>query len=104
MANEYLYSQEFINDIHTGREMFVKLALDQKGAIFKVNGIISAVNHKIVSKSIIDKIRDLKNDNTIISGFYVSDFAAAALDALGMEKYKGNSERIKELIISKLEI
>ncbi len=104
MANNYFYSQEFINDIHKGIEKNVGLALEQDGAIFKVNGIFSAVNHKIKSQNIVDKIKELKSDNTVISGYFVSDFAVAALDVLGIEKYNGNVEKIKDLIGSKFVI
>lgn len=101
MVNDYFHSQEFINNIHIGREKNISLALQQDGAIFKANGIISAVNHKIISENIVNQIKKLKDDKTLISGYFISEFAVAALDVLGIESYNGDNEKIVKLIDSK---
>jgi len=99
MINDYYHSQQFIDDIHKGSEKLVAEALEHNGALYRVNGITSAVNHKIISPIIVEKIIKLKDDNVVtICGAYVSEYAIAALDILGIEKYTGNEFRILRLI------
>ena len=102
LIREHISKEELsIQDIHTGELSIVEMALEHAGALYRVNGIISAVNHKLLSPKIIEMIKYLKNDKTVISGYKVSDFSEAALDILDIEKYTEDSESVLRLIQSK---
>ena len=88
---------------HNGDVDAIKTALNHKGALYRMNGIIGCVSNKIKDDDVISTIKKLLSDDVVVSGYMVSDFALAALDILNITKYTGNSEKIKALIKCKFQ-
>ena len=86
-----------------GDEASILELLNHKGAIYRINGIINSVRHKMSCKKIVDRIKSLCEDNISIDGYFVSEFAFAALDLLGESHYDGTNSKINNLISCKLE-
>ena len=86
-------------------------ALVSEASFVRMNGIIEAVKHNKKENAIVNLIANLKEDNTgtfsLRGGYEASDFAFAALDLLGIEKYSSqktnHSERKKETIKALIE-
>ena len=77
--------------------------LSHKGAIFRMNAIGNVVIHGMNDAETICTLAELKNDDVFLDGYTVGDFATAALDMLGIEKYAGKNRRMEELIDSKFD-
>lgn len=90
--------KEMVYNMSIGDESAIYNGLNHNGAVIRMNGIMFAANFKFKKSSIIDAIKKLTEDNTEFNGYTVSQFAFAALDVIGIEKYQGNDENIKELI------
>lgn len=78
-------------------------ALNHKGALYRINGIVGCVLHSIKTDEVISVIKELLSDDVTVSGYMVSDFALAALDLLNVSKYAGNNDRVKALIKCKFQ-
>lgn len=92
---------DLIVKVQKGEKNAVITALNHKGAIYRINGIINAARYSLIFPEIIDKILKLCNDNTFLDGYTVSDFAEAALELIGYKKYAGNNQSVHQLIESK---
>lgn len=57
-----------------------------------------AAYYSVLNPAIISQIMELKTDNSVDMGYTVSDFAIAALDILGVEKYRGQDKDLINLI------
>lgn len=77
--------------------------LYRDGSFDKFNGIIECVKSNLKTAEIIERLKELKNDTTTIAGHPIADFSMAALDILGIEKYDGDDNSIKQLIESKFD-
>ena len=95
-------NRRLFEQIQHGNSDAILQGLSHPGAIFRVNGAISAVKYVVKTPVIKMRLERIKNDNTIINGYRVSDFAIAALDILGLEMYRGNDLKVRALIKSKL--
>lgn len=93
--------KQMIDEMKKGNEDAITYALNASGMLARVNGIIFATLHQ--KKNLASKIRELLSDHTTAWGYETCDFATAALDILGVEKYHGDSEKIKRLIESKFD-
>ncbi len=78
------------------KETIDKLTND--GAIYRCQGIIDCLKKHITDQQVVEAIGRLKNDNVVILGRRVSSYALAALDIIGVEKYSGNDDEVRELI------
>lgn len=76
--------------------------LYREGTFNKFNGIIECVKLNLKTDTVIKRLKELKNDTTIIAGYPISNFSVAALDIMNIEKYNGDNVDIKGLIKSKL--
>ena len=66
--------------------------------IYRAQAIVGAVNNKVIDSVIEEQLYKLKNDDLVVIGYSISDFAVAALDKFGIEKYIGNDPGILLLI------
>ena len=81
------------------REAVIK-CLSCQGAIYRMDAIAFASLNNMKDAEIIEKLMELKKGRVFLDGYTVGDFAVAALDNLGIEKYTGDDRRMKELIES----
>lgn len=81
-----------------GNRSEIEHGLNSENKCLRLDGLLWAAYFGITESSIINRIKELKNDDEYAMGFKVSDYAIAALDTLGVEKYSGNDERISDLI------
>lgn len=95
------------NSLIEGMRSGVKKAfvdgLAHSGAIYRMNAIGFYVKAGVFDEEIIDKIKELKQDEVALDGYSVADFAKAALDLMGIERYCGESLFVKKLIASKFD-
>lgn len=82
------------------REAIMK-SLSCQGAIYRMDAIAFASLNNIKDAEIVKRLKELKKDDVFLDGYTVGDFAVAALDNLGIEKYIGDDVRMKNLIESK---
>lgn len=82
----------------------VTAMLGHANFIARTKALWEATERGLSDSRTLDAIRKLKEDSTVFWNQYlVQDFAIAALDILGTEKYNGQSERINVLIQSRLQ-
>lgn len=73
--------------------------------IVRTSAIWETVNRHNLDKDVVSLLKDLKKDETKFWNFIkVQDFAFAALDILGVEKYAGDNEYVKRLIKDEMKI
>lgn len=84
-----------------GKPEDILAGLTHRGGLIRINGIMNAVHYSLKTPEAVSLIKDLKNDTVTFDTYSVSDFAIAALDVLGVEKYNGNKQQILDLIGSK---
>lgn len=96
-------STEFIEQIPVMSNPEVTEALSHENFIVRVRAICEAVDRRLDDAKTIEAIQALKNDSTSFWNQYlIQDFAFAALDILGVEKYKEKNERVDALVESQL--
>lgn len=95
--------RELLKKIQDGDRNAILQGLAHPGAFYRINATMSAGRHFVKEPVIGIYLKRLKEDNMIMNGYRVSDFAYAALDILGIEKYIGNDIRIRRLINSKFD-
>ena len=74
--------------------------LSHIGAIYRINAICFSFLTKKTEQNVVSHIAALKEDETMLDGYSVSDYAKAALSLMGVEQYQGNNARIIDLINS----
>ena len=94
---------ELIASIKKGQKESILYSFKSKDPGLRNLGIIYAVKHQMVYNDVIDELRRLKKDDSMIFGACVYHFAEAALDILGIEEYKGDSPRTKHIIQMRME-
>ncbi len=80
--------------------------LASSSSVLRTNAIVETAKHGYKDEALLRLIRDLRNDNVGSFGdeyWRVWQFAVAALDVLGVEKYTGHDEGVKQLIDSKFD-
>lgn len=93
--------RKLFDQIQSGNSSAIMQGLSHPGAIYRINAIINAVQYKLQNPSLKIYLSRLKEDQIVMNGYKVSEFAVSALDILGLETYLGNDIRIKKLINSK---
>lgn len=96
-------ANSLIDKMREGKKQAIIDGLSHSGAIYRMNAISFSSICKIRDTEVEKMIKDLKNDNIILDGYSVSDFAFAALDLMKVEKYTGDKPSVKKLIKSKFE-
>ena len=94
-------ANELISKMQKGDRNVIFDCLSHSGAIFRMNAVGNAVIHGMNDSETISRLVELKSDNASLDGFTVGDFATAALDVLGCEKYRGNNDRMRSLIATR---
>ena len=83
--------KERIDEIHNGS---VKAIMD---------GITSSSPIEFLNAMILESVKNAENNETVMMGVQISEFAKASLDILGIKEYRGDEKRIKDMIESKFE-
>lgn len=96
-------ANHLIDRMKKGDKKAIVDALSHSGAIYRMNAISFCAIWKIKDPEVENRIKELKQDDVTLDGYRVSDFAAAALDLMGIETYTGNRIFTKNLIDSKFE-
>lgn len=91
-------ANSLIDEMRNGNIDAIITGLTHHGAIYRMNAIAFFSLQNRNEKAAIKRIKVLKTDFSGVDGYSVSDFAIAALDILGIEKYTGSSRNIKLLI------
>lgn len=74
--------------------------LRHDGAAFRLRGLAYCIGQRLNRPEVVKEIKALTKDGVLVLGHTIADYAIAALDILGIEKYIGNSDGIKSLISS----
>lgn len=101
--NISIADRELFEMIKSGDENAILRGLSHPGAIYRVNAAINAVRFEVKKFQVKVYLDRMKADNVVVNGYRVSEFAYAALDLLGMERYSGNEPKTKALIKSKFD-
>ena len=94
-------SKIIIERMRNGDREAIMKGLSCQGAIYRMDAIAFASLNNIKDAEIVKRLKELKKDDVFLDGYTVGDFAVAALDNLGIEKYIGDDVRMKNLIESK---
>lgn len=95
--------KELLKKIQAGDSSAIMQGLTHAGAFYRINAAINAVRYEVREPVVKFHLDRLKEDQIIMNGYMVSEFAISALDILGFERYVGNDLRIKRLINSKFD-
>lgn len=89
----------------SGNEEAIILGINSITPILNMNAIIFGAKFKCTNKIFVDALsnRFIRSPVTLM-GNEISQFALAALDVIGIQKYYGNDEFIIKLIKSNFEI
>lgn len=79
------------------KETIIK-SLFSESKYARIDALIWATYHCVTESDIIERIKDLKKDDSVLAGYTVGNFAIAALENLNLEKYDGDDEYQKSLI------
>ena len=89
-----------------GDENAIYKCLASSSYFAKARAILAVVEYELVSQQIEEMLVSLKEDNERVFAANpdstISNFSKAALDILGIEKYDGNDEYVKDLISQRL--
>ena len=96
-------ANSLIEKMRKGEKQAIIDGLSRSGAIYRMNAISFSSIHKIKDAEVEKRIKALKEDDIILDGYSVSDFALAALDLMKVEKYTGDKRSVLNLIASKFE-
>ena len=80
-----------------GNQKTILDGLFSNNPYLRMDAILWLTYHKMKTHAIIEKLRELKNDEFFLMGFTVGNYAIAALEVLGVESYTGNDEYQKKL-------
>lgn len=73
--------------------------LNHNNVLARTRAIWEVSTRRLHNDEVKSKLQDMKNDHAKFwENILVCDFAVAALDVLGYEKYQGTDEMIKRLI------
>lgn len=86
-----------------GNKKAILWGLKCRGLHFRTNAIICAVMYQIKDDEIIEAIKSLKSEDYISLGTSASGCACAALEILGVEKYRGDSREVKNYLENKFD-
>ena len=96
--------QEMIDTMKTGNIQVIEECVHSEKAILVVNAIIFGMQQKIDSPSFISGLEKAAQNQTVLMGHRVNEFAVAALDILGKQKYIGTQQSIKDMIQFKMNL
>lgn len=82
----------------SGDKEIIKSSLFSESKYERMDALIWATYHKITENDVIERIKELKEDDSVVSIHTVGNYAVAALANLNIEKYSGNNKNQKELI------
>lgn len=96
-------ANSLIERMRKGEKQAIIDGLSHSGAIYRMNAIAFSSLSRIKDAEVEKRIQELKEDDIILDGYSVSDFALAALDLMKVESYAGNKRSVKNLIDSKFD-
>ena len=97
-------AQHMIDAMKAGNIQVIQECIHSEKAILIVNAIIFGVQQKLDSPSFISGVEKAAQNQTVLMGHRVSEFAVAALDILGKQKYTGTQQSIKDMIKFKMNL
>lgn len=80
-----------------GDKQAIRDGLLSDNPYLRIDALLWIAYHHMNLPELIEKIHELKNDDSQIMGYTVSSHAIATLDALGIEAYNGNDQYQKAL-------
>ena len=81
-----------------GNKAVIKECLYSESKYVRMDSLLWTAYHKFSDPEIIERIIELKSDDSVLSGYTVGNYAIAALDALNIEKYSGDDDFQQDLI------
>ena len=95
--------KERIDEIHNGSVKAIMDGITSSSPIEFLNAMIFGTRLGIVNAKFIESVKNAENNETVMMGVQISEFAKASLDILGIKEYRGDEKRIKDMIESKFE-
>lgn len=87
-----------IDEMHSGIVEAIMQGISSDTPIVILNAIISGTKLGLKNNVFVEGIKKAKANKEILMGIPLKEFAIASLEILGIEKYLGDSKRIKDLI------
>ena len=66
--------------------------------ILVMNAIIGGAENRVKDRRFIDSLKEQKSNDIELLHIRIGDVAIAALDVLGIEKYTGDDQAVKDII------
>lgn len=95
--------KERIDEIHNGSVKAIMDGITSSSPIEFLNAMIFGTRLGIDNAKFIESVKNAENNETVMMGVRISEFAKASLDILGIKEYRGDEKRIKDMIESKFE-
>lgn len=90
-------------DMRNGNRDAILAGFQSSSVLSRMNGAIHAAKQGLNDTEVKEALLVLKGDREACMGYRVSDIVIAVLDILDIEKYKGNDDRIRQMIQSKFD-
>ena len=90
--------QEKIDKMVKGDKQVIEESINSESLPLIVNAIISGMRYGVKSSIFYEGLKKATKRNEIMMGCQISQLAIAACHLLGIEKYDGDDERIKQYI------
>lgn len=90
--------QQRVDNMHNGSVDEIMNGI-RSGCLFEsFNAVIAGTRIRLLDKEFVDYVKVATKAENTLMGIPLSDLATASLEILGIQKYSGNDQRIKELI------
>lgn len=90
--------QSNINNMHNGSTVAIINGISSRSSIEVLNAIVAGTRLKLKDKMFVKSLEKAKDNEESLMGIPIKEFAIASLDILNIQKYSGDSDRVREMI------
>lgn len=87
-----------VDNMYDGSTVAILNGISSMSSVEVLNAIVAGTRLKLKDKEFIKGLEKAGNNEEALMGIPIKEFAMAALDILNIEKYSGNSVRVREMI------
>lgn len=87
-----------VDNMHNGSISTIMNGITSDSPFELLNAIIAGTKLGLRGKEFIEGLKKAQQNEEVLMGIPIKEFAIASLEVLGIQKYLGDNERIKEMI------
>lgn len=101
---DFSSTQKIIDKMYEGDKDEIRIGIKHKAGLVRLNSLFAIAENEIKDDDIIQSVKELVSDDTIIEATTIGEYAEALLDVFGIKKYTGDNVQIKGVIKYKMRI